>query len=222
MKKIWRADWSCNKKDIFTLPLLMIACGIFGAIVVLVALVLDDTEDYVLMGTLMALVSYFLLMPAFFSANYSNWWHLSGSMGVTRKEFFFYMLLRQLVIAIASYGILLLLWQGEMRLYSSMRPGLPNLTDLQDLARFLPAAAIIGASVTLQMMLGALAVQFGPKGAGIFQAILGGILWVLMIFDEVRARFLAVSDSVWLVLSLIALAASIVTILKINRKMMVK
>ena len=222
MKRIWQADWSCNKKDVFTLPLLMAACGIIGVVVVLAALFFDDTEDYVLMGTLMALVSGFLLMPAFFSANYSNWWHLSGSMGVTRKEFFSYMLLRQLVIAIASYGLLLLLWQGEMRLYGSLRPELPNLTDLQDLVRFLPAAAIVSASVTLQMLAGALAAQFGPKGAGILQAILGGILWLLMIFDEVRAKFLAVPDSIWLMVSLIVLAASVVAILTINLKMMVK
>ena len=222
MKKIWRADWPCNKKDIFTLPVLIMACGIIGVVAVLTALLLADAEDYVLMGTLMAQISFFLFIPAFFSANYSNLWHLSGSMGVTRKEFFFYMLLRQLMIAIASYGLLLLLWQGELRLYGGLRPGLPNLTDLQYLSRFSVAAVIIGASVTLQMLAGALAAQFGPKGAGILQAILGGSLWLLMIFDEVRASVLAVPDSVWLVVSLIALAASVVAILTINLKMMVK
>ena len=222
MKKIWQADWSCNQKEIFMMPLLMAALGTMGVLVVLFALFLGDAEDYVLMGTLMALIAGFLITPALCAANYSNWWRLSGSMGATRKEFFFYMLLRQLGSMMVSYAVLLVLWQTELRLYSHLFPELPNLTDLTDLIRLPVAAGIIGAAVTIHLLLGSLAVQFGTMGIGIPQGIIVGSFWIITIFDQVRAKLFALPEQIWQMLFLAALAASAVTIFVITRKMMVK
>ena len=222
MKRIWQADWSCNKKTLLMLPLLVAAMGFIGILGVVIILCFEAAEDYVLMGTLMAMLTGFLFMSAFFGVNYSNWWRLSGTMGATRKEFFFYMLLRQLGILILSYGVLLFLFQIETGLYSRLWPELKNLTDLTDLFRFSVAAAIIGAAMVLQLLFGSLAVQFGPKGAGISQMILMGAFWVITISDEVRARVLAVQNQTWLMLSIAAFAAAAVTILAITRTMKVQ
>ena len=222
MKRIWQADWSCNKKDIFILPLLVVAMGVLGILGVMIILRFEDAEDYVLMGTLMALFTGFLVMPALSGLKYSSWWRLSGTMGVTRKAFFSYMLLRQLGIVTLSYGMLLLLLHGETGLYGRLYPTLPNLTDLTELSRFSVAAVIIGASVILQLLLGALAVQFGSQGVGISQIILMGSFWAITISDEVRERVLAVENQTWLVLAIAALAASAVTVFLITRKMTVK
>ena len=222
MKRIWQADWSCNKKDIFMQPLLVAAMGVLGILGVMIILHFEDAEDYVLMGTLMALFTGFLVMPALSGLKYSSFWRLSGTMGVTRKAFFFYMLLRQLGIVTLSYGVLLLLLHGEMGLYGRLYPALPNLTDLTDLSRLSVVTAIIGANVVLQLLIGALTVQFGSQGAGISQIILMGTFWVITISDEVRASVLAIQNQTWLILAIAALAASVVTIFSITRKMTVK
>ena len=222
MKRIWQADWSCNKKDIFILPLLVVAMGVLGILGVMIILRFEDAEDYVLLGTLMALFMGFLVMPALSGLKYSSWWRLSGTMGVTRKAFFSYMLLRQLGIVTLSYGVLLLLLHGEMRLYGHLYPTLPNLTDLTVLSQFSAAAAIIGANVVLQLLIGSLVVQFGTAAAGFSQIILTGTFWFITISDETRARVLAVQNQIWLILAIAALTASVVTIFLITRKMAVK
>ena len=72
MKRIWKADWSCNKKDIFMQPLLVAAMGVLGILGVMIILHFEDAEDYVLMGTLMALFTGFLVMPALSGLKYSS------------------------------------------------------------------------------------------------------------------------------------------------------
>lgn len=221
MKKIWQADWSCNKKDMF-MPLILV-CVMFAAGFTMVQIIMhfDLAEDYVLMGSLMALAGMYLSSLRF-AMDYSKCWRIYGGMGARRRDFFLYMLLRQLVILTLSCGLILIFAAVETRIGGLLYAELPNLTDLSILYRTESVLLLIGSALLLHMLTAAVAVRFGSNGTlAVYLILAFAVIFVINTY-EVRDWILQTSLLVWGLSGAVIFIVGACFIASVTKKMAVK
>lgn len=180
MKRFFRMLKLHIQVPVMRLLVMLISFGM-GASLLFVILFLDADESWFPMGSLMALIG-MLIFTVVNYLTYPREFMLALSMGRTRKEFMLSHALEQLLWAVLSYGLLLLLsWlesANRLILSPDAKPVISLLPILSDGRVILTA---ISALVLLEMFCGAMYGRFGKP----FNVVLY-VLWMSMVLSLSR------------------------------------
>lgn len=152
------------------LPMLVTEGFLVGSLFSMLLLKISGDPTVPMFGTTMALLG-FLLYPFLYGREFTTNWTLAGSMGIPRKTFLSYCLLRQLVLTAVS-GILLLcltLLEAELSGWLGLRKPL----GISWLIHAGPALCLT--FTMLQLLLGILYNRFHN---GIYWSFFAGILLI--------------------------------------------
>lgn len=151
MKRLWRAERTLHKK-LLLLPILVTAASfLVGTLLSILVLKIAADPTVPMFGTGMALIG-FLVYPFIYGREFAASWTLAGSMGIPRKTFLRYCLLRQLVLTAVSGILLLGLDLAEVKLSAWL--GLQKPLEFYWLLQTGPALCL--AFAMLQLILGIL------------------------------------------------------------------
>ena len=204
------------------MPLILVAAMFaVGFTMVQVIMYFEQAEDYVLMGSLMALgIMYMSFLP--FALEYRNCWRIYGGMGAKRRDFFLYMLLRQLVILSLCCGLILIFAAAETRVGGMLYADLPNLTDLSILCRIESFLLLLGSALLLHMLTAAVAVRFGPNGTmAVYFILMFGLLFVGN-FHDLHDWVHQIPLTIWVLSGVGIFIVSVSFIAAVTRKMAVR
>lgn len=116
-----KIDWRLNGEGVFIIP----SVAIFGAVmgVAMCLLMIKDEQEWFCLGTVLAAVMVVMLGMFLSSYMFSQECSLALSMGCTRKDFLTSFLLRQTIVYVVSYGVLLAICVAESAFYPAYYPG---------------------------------------------------------------------------------------------------
>lgn len=229
MGKLLFANLRLHKKTPLTLLSWMLAFFLLGLLMVwfMVGLTEDETTWFPMGGLLaaMGIVSFSIL--CFLS--YHQDFMLALSFGRTRKEFMLLFALEQLIWIIAAYLGVILVAVLEEVLYSQLFPGMPGdislIPFLTDWRVFL---SCIAALVILPMFLGTLHSRFGKRFGIILYFIWLFLCLVLpRLVEHLESHwnlsfFKKMPVLGWIILGIGALAAMLITTVKLGMKQAVR
>ena len=220
MKKIWRADWTCCRMKLFELPAAILAEWFFGFLMILLIMAFPNRDNYAPLGSCLGAATLFI-GECFFAFEYGKAWSRYGAMGVRRKDFFSYMVLRQLITIVGSYMLLLGLTALEQWMLGTLHPGILNLKILQWLHNPGLAAVFLLLCLLYALLGGALAMQYSDWVSALFHLSVITLAVAMIAKEDMRKLILSVPTGAWICLGFAIAAAVSTVVLKINRKMVV-
>lgn len=223
------ANLRLHKKTPLTLLGWMLAFFLLGLLMVwFIVGVTGDETTWFPMGGLLAAVGIFIFAILCF-LSYHQDFMLALSLGRTRKEFMLFFAIEQLIWVVAAYIGVILVTVLEEVMYSQLFPGMPGeisfVPILTDWRVFLPC---IAALVILPMFLGALYSRFG-KRFGIILYFIWLVLCLVLprLVERLESHWnLNLLEKIpvlgWIVLGIGALAAMLITTVKLGMKQTVR
>ncbi len=226
MKRNFRYEWKADPGSLTALPILGAAGGALGILLVLVIMIIvPDTEDWFCMGTLLSLVATFGMSIIIYGTNFSKQFTLSVSMGQTRRSVISYYFLRQTILLVLGYGLVLLIHQGEMALYSALYPGIPQKGNLNFLYHPMVALGLIGGNLLVVLLNGMLYHKYGQRYFAISYFGMLGVLLLITKLDKIpwlQKAVAAVPTAAWYIMAAAVVAGMIWGIARMVRTLAVK
>ncbi len=170
LKKDCALHWDSLLMRILIMPLPVL---LLGLPVVMIVMGVDKETSFVCLGTMISLLLH-VMLGFLWAISMLQEFGLALSMGRTRKEFLFSYGVRSLLAQAGAYLLMLLMYLGELGLYSRMYPYAANEKPLWDiLTNGWVIAALIPGMTLVQMLLGLLVGTYGKT----FQAVIW-LMWM--------------------------------------------
>lgn len=226
MKRNFNYEWNADRGSLTGIPILSAAGGALGMLFVLVVMtIVPDADEWFCMGTLFSLAATFGMSVIIYGMGFSKRFTLAVSMGQTRRSVISHYFLRQTILLILGYGLVLLIHQGEMALYSALYPGVSQKGNFNFLYHPLVALGLIGGNLLVVLFYGILYHKYGQKFYAISYFVMLGVILLIGKLDKIpwlRKTVAEVPTAAWYIMAAAVVAGMIWGIARMVHTLAVK
>ncbi len=221
MIKQLRRDLSLYSENIFVLPLCSVFCLVFG--VAIGILLVRSEGEWVYIGTIMMLFMMLCLGMLFAGFQFLQEARMALAMSRTRRDFIASFVLRQLLMYVLDYVMVLIFYYAERLFYARVFPQYTCAFDIPVLNdwRWIVAVGILW--IVLPIMTALLYWRFGkPVTVTLWIVWMGACVTTSRWIDPVLSAVATVPAAVWLAGYLAVLAAAVTVIVVLFKKYAVR
>lgn len=221
MLKQWRHDLSLYSENIFLLPLCAVFCLLFGG--VLGILLARSEGEWIFIGTIMMLFMMLFLGMLFAGFQFLQEARMALAMSRTRHDFIGSFVLRQLMMYVLDYVMVLLFYGAEGWFYARVFPQYAPAFNIPVLTDWRWVVSVGALWIVLPIAVALLYWRFGkPVTATLWIVWMGACLSVSRWTDLFLSAITTVSAAVWVTGYLAVLTAAVAVIAVLFRKYAVR
>ena len=211
MLKQWRRDLSLYGENMLVLPLCTVICLVVGA--VLGVLLTRSEGEWIFLGTIMMLFMMLFLGMLFAGFQFLQEARMALAMSRTRRDFIGSFVLRQLMMYVMDYVMVLLFYAAEGWFYARMFPQYAPAFNIPVLTDWRWVVSVGALWIVLPITVAWLYWRFGkPVTVTLWIVWMGACVSVSRWVDPLLSAIATVSAVVWVTGYLVILIAAITVV----------